>query len=167
LSATPCHRRDRPDRVQPLLEALGPVLGRPDLPGQRLAGAFAVTAEAWGALPLALALPALAFAGAGGGQNLVQSNWMRDKGYGVGVHVPPPGLASHRGARGGPGHRHTFRENEENLAGRRGWWNVANKEQLVSFVAITIITIVLMSLLAYSTVLGAEGEDNIKELLGL
>jgi hypothetical protein len=28
-------------------------------------------------LPLALVLPALAFAGAGGGQNLVQSNWIR------------------------------------------------------------------------------------------
>src|SRR5215218_9106902 len=64
--------------------------------------ATAITAEAWGALPdavtnfgrlpeglpLALVLPALAFAGAGGGQNLVQSNWMRDKGYGMGVHVP-------------------------------------------------------------------------------
>jgi hypothetical protein len=62
----------------------------------------AITAEAWGALPdavtgfgrlpeglpVALLLPALAFAGAGGGQNLVQSNWMRDKGYGMGVHIP-------------------------------------------------------------------------------
>jgi hypothetical protein len=38
---------------------------------------------------------------------------------------------------------------------------VANKEQLVSFVAITILTIALMSLLAYSTVLGAKGENNI------
>ena len=34
----PGHRRDRPDRVQPLLAALGPVLRRADLPGQRLAG---------------------------------------------------------------------------------------------------------------------------------
>jgi hypothetical protein len=38
---------------------------------------------------------------------------------------------------------------------------VSNREQLVSFVAITIITIALMSLLAYSTVLGAEAENNI------
>jgi uncharacterized protein YhhL (DUF1145 family) len=41
---------------------------------------------------------------------------------------------------------------------------VANKEQLVSFVAITIVTITLMSLLAYSTVLGVEGENNISFL---
>jgi hypothetical protein len=31
---------------------------------------------------------ALAFAVAGGGQNLVQSNWIRDKGFGMGHHVP-------------------------------------------------------------------------------
>ncbi len=30
---------------------------------------------------------AFAFAGAGGGQNLVQSNWIRDKGYGVGASL--------------------------------------------------------------------------------
>jgi uncharacterized protein YhhL (DUF1145 family) len=41
---------------------------------------------------------------------------------------------------------------------------VANQEQLVSFVAITIVTIVLMSLLAYSTVLGADAENNISFL---
>jgi hypothetical protein len=34
----PGHRRDRPDRLQPLLAALGAVLRRADLPGQRLAG---------------------------------------------------------------------------------------------------------------------------------
>src|SRR5215208_5964587 len=128
--------------------------------------ATAITADAWGALPdavtnfgrlpeglpLALVLPALAFAGAGGGQNLVQSNWMRDKGYGMGVHVPH--LAS-------PVTGYTFREDETNLSRWKGWWDVANKEQLVSFVAITIVTIVLMSMLAYSTVFGIEGENNI------
>jgi hypothetical protein len=59
---------------------------------------------------------------------------------------------------------YTFRENEGNLARWKGWWDVANKEQLVSFVAITILTIALMSLLAYSTVLGIEGENNISFL---
>jgi hypothetical protein len=140
--------------------------------------AFAVTAEAWGALPdavtgfgripegltLALVLPALAFAGAGGGQNLVQSNWMRDKGYGMGVHVPHLASPVTGAPEAAPGTGYTFRENEENLGRWQGWWNVANKEQLVSFVAITIVTIVIMSLLAYSTVLGAEAENNISFL---
>jgi hypothetical protein len=139
---------------------------------------FAVSAAAWGALPdavtnfgripeglpLALVLPALAFAGAGGGQNLVQSNWMRDKGYGMGVHVPHLASPVTGAPEAAPGTGYTFRENEDNLARWRGWWNVANKEQLVSFVAITIVTIAIMSLLAYSTVLGAEAENNISFL---
>jgi hypothetical protein len=140
--------------------------------------ATAITAEAWGALPdavtnfgrlpeglpLALVLPALAFAGAGGGQNLVQSNWMRDKGYGMGVHVPHLASPVTGEPEAAPGTGYTFREDERNLARWKGWWEVANKEQLVSFVAITIVTIVLMSLLAYSTVLGVEGENNISFL---
>ena len=140
-----------------------------------IAIATAITAEAWGALPdavtnfgrlpeglpLALILPALAFAGAGGGQNLVQSNWMRDKGYGMGVHVPHLASPVTGAPEAAPGTGYTFREDEGNLARWKGWWGVANKEQLVSFVAITIVTIVLMSLLAYSTVFGIEGENNI------
>jgi hypothetical protein len=140
--------------------------------------ATAITAEAWGALPdavtgfgrvpagleLALLLPALAFAGAGGGQNLVQSNWMRDKGYGMGVHIPRLASPVTGEPEAAPGTGYTFREDEGNLARWRGWWQVANKEQLVSFVAITIISITLMSLLAYSTVLGAEAENNISFL---
>jgi hypothetical protein len=138
----------------------------------------AISAEAWGALPdavtgfgripeglpLALVLPALAFAGAGGGQNLVQSNWMRDKGYGMGVHIPHLASPVTGEPEAVPATGYSFRTDERNMARWRGWWQVANKEQLVSFVAITILTIALMSLLAYSTVLGAESENNISFL---
>jgi hypothetical protein len=143
-----------------------------------VAVATAITADAWSSLPdavtnfgrlpeglpLALVLPALAFAGAGGGQNLVQSNWMRDKGYGMGVHIPRLASPVTGEPEAAPGTGYTFREDEGNLARWKGWWEVANKEQLVSFVAITILTIVLMSLLAYSTVLGIEGDNNISFL---
>jgi uncharacterized protein YhhL (DUF1145 family) len=143
-----------------------------------VAVAAAITAEAWGALPdaitgfgrlpeglpLALALPALAFAGAGGGQNLVQSNWMRDKGYGMGVHIPRLASPVTGEPEAAPGTGYTFRETDENLRRWHGWWRVSNTEQLVSFVAITILTIALMSLLAYSTVLGADAENNISFL---
>jgi hypothetical protein len=73
---------------------------------------------------LALVLPALAFAGAGGGQNLLQSNWMRDKGYGMGVHVPHLASPVTGAPEAAPGTGYTFRENEENLARRRagGMW---------------------------------------------
>ena len=67
-----------------------------------LALIFSIKAETWRALPdavthvgrfpsgidLALMMGAIAFAGAGGGQNLCQSNWIRDKGFGMGAHVP-------------------------------------------------------------------------------
>jgi hypothetical protein len=137
--------------------------------------AAAITADAWSSLPdgvtgfgqilegltLALVLPALAFAGAGGGQNLVQSNWMRDKGYGMGVHIPRLASPVTGAPEAAPGTGFAFRETDENLGRWQRWWKVANQEQLVSFVAITIVTIVLMSLLAYSTVFGAEAENNI------
>jgi hypothetical protein len=138
----------------------------------------AVSADAWASLPdavtnigripegltLALVLPALAFAGAGGGQNLVQSNWIRDKRYGMGVHIPRLASPVTGQPEAAPGTGYTFREDDENLARWKRWWDVANKEQLVSFVAITIVTIVLMSMLAYSTVFGIEGENNISFL---
>jgi hypothetical protein len=140
--------------------------------------AAAITADAWGALPdavtgfgrlpeglaVALVLPALAFAGAGGGQNLVQSNWMRDKGYGMGVHIPHLASPVTGAPEATPGTGYAFPQSDENLRRWHGWWRVSNNEQLVSFVAITIVTIVLMSLLAYSTVLGAEAENNISFL---
>ena len=85
---------------------------------------------------------------------------MQDKGYGMGVHVPHLASPVTGAPEAAPGTGYTFRENEDNLARWRGWWNVANKEQLVSFVAITIVTIAIMSLLAYSTVLGAEAEQH-------
>ena len=86
---------------------------------------------------------------------------MRDKGYGMGVHIPRLASPVTGEPEAAPGTGYTFREDEGNLARWKGWWDVANKEQLVSFVAITIITITLMSLLAYSTVLGAKAENNI------
>ena len=39
-------------------------------------------------IPLAILVGALAAAGAGGANNLVQSNWIRDKGFGMGRYVP-------------------------------------------------------------------------------
>ena len=39
-------------------------------------------------IPIAILVGALAAAGAGGANNLVQSNWIRDKGFGMGKYVP-------------------------------------------------------------------------------
>ncbi|AVT33899.1 hypothetical protein C6361_35700 [Plantactinospora sp. BC1] len=135
---------------------------------------FAISARAWGDLPSAVAAPefptelgfalmlsALVFAGAGGGQNLVQSNWIRDKGYGMGKYVPrlvSPVTGREEAAPDSRGF--VFEPTEENLARWRRWWRLANREQLVTFALISFVTIVLTSLLAYSTVYGVPGLAN-------
>ena len=47
-----------------------------------------------------------------------------------------------------------FEPDAENLSRWRAWWRVANLEQLITFALISFVTIVFMSLLAYSTVFG-------------
>src|SRR5215210_5389674 len=59
-----------------------------DLPGATAQGFTAEGFDQVLGLPLALILGAVAFAGAGGVHNLIQSNWIRDKGYGMGARIP-------------------------------------------------------------------------------
>jgi len=108
-------------------------------------------------LGFAVLLGALAFAGGGGGQNLVQSNWIRDKGFGMGVHVPRIESPVTGEPEAAPGTGFVFEQTSANLSRWRAWWRFANLEQLSTFVVITIISIFFTSLLAYSTVFGREG----------
>jgi len=134
---------------------------------------FAVGAAAWADAPeivtkpriptelgFALLLGALAFAGAGGGQNLVQSNWIRDKGFGMGKYVPRLVSPITGQPEAAPSTGYVFEPTQENLRRWHGWWKFANIEQLITFVLITFLTIVFTSLLAYSTVFGLEGLEN-------
>ena len=93
-------------------------------------------------LGFAVLMGALAFAGAGGGQNLVQSNWIREKGFGMGHYVPKivSPLTGQPEARGRAGY--VFTPTEQNLAHWRGWWRFANREQLWTFVLISFLSIV-------------------------
>jgi hypothetical protein len=134
---------------------------------------FAIGAMAWADLPqvvtrpripvelgFALLLGALAFAGAGGGQNLCQSNWIRDKGFGMGTYVPKlesPITGQPVAARS---NGFIFEPNQENMQRWKGWWKFANIEQLTTFVAITFVTILFTSLLAYATVFGLPDLPN-------
>ncbi len=128
----------------------------------------AISADAWadapkivtdadvpvGTLGLALLLGALAFAGAGGGQNLVQSNWIRDKGFGMGRYVPRIKSPVTGKPEAAPSTGFIFEPTEEHLTRWRAWWRFANREQLYTFVLITFVSILFTSLLAYSTVFG-------------
>jgi hypothetical protein len=139
-----------------------------------VAAVVAIGASAWSDLPevvtepripvaelgFALLLGALAFAGGGGGQNLVQSNWMRDKGYGMGAYVPRLVSPVTGQPEAAPSTGYVFVPTAENLRRWKGWWRFANTEQLTTFVAITFITILFTSLLAYSTVFGRDDVAN-------
>ncbi|MHB9756932.1 Nramp family divalent metal transporter [Streptomyces sp. BYX5S] len=139
-----------------------------------LALILAVTATTVGDLPtavtdatfpselgVAVLMGALAYAGAGGGQNLVQSNWIRDKGFGMGHYVPrlvSPVTGKEEAA--GPVVGYVFELNETNMARWRRWWRFANAEQALTFVLVTVVTIVMSSLLAHSTLHGTGGLEN-------
>ena len=126
----------------------------PALAGEAVAGA--------GRLPPGLSLPvalgAIAFAGAGGGQNLCQSNWIRDKGFGMGRHVPR--LTSPITGRPEPAvhaRAFVFVVDRQGLERWQRWWRFANVEQALTFALVTIVTIVFTSALAWSTVHGRPG----------
>ena len=105
-------------------------------------------------VPISLILSGLVFAGAGGVNNLVQSNWIRDKGFGMGIYIPrivSPITGEEVAA---PATGSMVRQDEANLRRFAGWWKVANREQLVSFWFICIFSITVFSTLAYTTVPG-------------
>jgi hypothetical protein len=133
---------------------------------------FAISADTWRALPagligvgnvplqlgFALLLGAVAFAGAGGGQNLCQSNWIRDKGFGMGQYVPKLVSAVTGEAQSAPAaSAFIFEPTPANMARWRKWWIFANIEQIVTFVFVTVATICLTSMLAHSTLFGRPG----------
>ena len=103
-------------------------------------------------LTIALLLGALAFAGAGGANNLVQSNYIRDKGMGMGQRIPHivSPITGQEEADAAIGY--TFTVNDENMRRWRGWWSVANKEQFITFFVIGLMSLIVLSVLTYSTV---------------
>jgi hypothetical protein len=140
-----------------------------------LAVAFAIRPESWSALPegftqigtlpaglgIALVFSAVAFAGSGGAQNLCQSNWIRDKGFGMGQYVPrlvSPVTGAPQAHE--PAASYIFETTAANLTRWKRWWRFANVEQIFSFVLVTVVTIALTSLLAHSTVFGQPDLPN-------
>jgi hypothetical protein len=104
---------------------------------------------------LAILVGALAAAGAGGANNLVQSNWIRDKGFGMGKYAPrivSPITGEEEAAPSGQ--LYAFPSDERNMSRWQDWWRRANLEQLVSFALLVILSIGVFSLVAYSTVFG-------------
>lgn len=102
------------------------------------------------AITPALLLGALAFAGAGGTLNLGQSNYIKDKGYGMGKYIgritsPITGQTEAIAEIG-----YHFRPTEDNLARWRRWWRAAGTEHFVNFFLTCVICVVLLTMITYS-----------------
>lgn len=113
-----------------------------------------------GAIGAAAIFGAIAFAGAGGTLNLAQSNWIRDKGLGMGSRIakivsPITGQEEAAAPIG-----YFFPQDESNLRRWRGWWKVANREQFISFFVLGLGSILLFMVLTYAVLgTGSEASD--------
>ena len=118
----------------------------------------AIKASAWADLPdavtgfghipsdevaIATILAGLVFAGAGGANNLVQSNWIRDKGFGMGAYVPKIVSPITGEDQAAPSTGTMVRQDEANVARFNRWFRQASKEQLVSFWLICVGSIIV------------------------
>jgi hypothetical protein len=107
-----------------------------------------------------LILSALGAAGAGGVHNLILSNWIRDKRYGMGAHVPRlvSPITGREEASGTD--RYSFPDTPENLGRWQVWWKRANIEHFTTFFLVCLVTIGVMCLLAYETLFGRDDLDS-------
>ena len=136
-------------------------------------GASAIATD-FGRLPgevsFTLMLSAIGAAGAGGVHNLILSNWIRDKRYGMGAHVPrlvSPITGTEEAGDAGGGDYFAFPQDAPNLSRWKVWWQRANLEHFVTFFLVCLVTITVMSMLAYQTLFGREGIENSPAFLQL
>ncbi len=103
-------------------------------------------------------LGALAFAGAGGTMNLGQSNFIKDKGYGMGKYIGriTSPITGNEEAIADVGYH--FKHTPENMRRWRDWWRAANMEHFFSFFLTCVACLVLLALLAYSLFYDANGQ---------
>jgi hypothetical protein len=97
-------------------------------------------------------LGAIAFAGAGGAMNLAQSNWMRDKGLGMGARLPKVVSPFTGEEIAAPTTGFFFKRDDENMRRWNAWWKVANREQFATFFVIGAVTLFVFMALTYVTV---------------
>lgn len=113
--------------------------------------------ESSGLTTMAL-LGALAFAGAGGTMNLGQSNFIKDKGYGMGKYIGriTSPITGQQEAVSEVGYH--FKHTPENLTRWRQWWRAANIEHFFSFFLTCLACLVLLSLISYSLFYNENGQ---------
>ncbi len=110
-------------------------------------------------LVMATFLGALAFAGAGGNLNLAQSFYIRDKGYGMGKFADKiKSLFTNKEADTEMSLTgRTFPITADNIKRFKEWWRMVNLEHFLVFWGLGLVTMVMLSLLAFTTAFGRAG----------
>jgi len=108
-------------------------------------------------------LGALAFAGAGGTMNLCQSNYIKDKGYGMGAHIGriTSPFTGHEEAISEVGYH--FPHDAGNLARWKQWWRATAWEHFTSFLLTCIVCLTLLTLISYIAFYDANGRLNVED----
>src|ERR687897_879253 len=106
----------------------------------------------WQELGAISILAAVSFAGAGGANNLCQSNYVRDKGMGMGIHIPnivSPITGEEVAA---PSIGYVPPGTEENRRRWQGGWTVPTQEHLLTFWFIGALLLVSLCVLVFSSI---------------
>lgn len=134
-----------------LVVVLAVILLRPDSLVAQARGAisFGSMPEFTEQLTAAVLLGAIAFAGVGGTLNLGQSNYVKDKGYGMGRYIgritsPITGQKETVSEIG-----FTFPITPENLNRWRRWWRTASQEHFLTFYLTCLVGLVLLTQISY------------------
>ena len=113
-----------------------------------------------GTIGAATLLGAIAFAGAGGALNLVQSNWVRDKGLGMGARLPKVVSPFTGEDHVAPTTGYFFKRDEANMRRWNAWWKVAKREQFYTFFVIGAVTLFVFMTLTFVTVGTGVAEES-------
>ncbi len=113
---------------------------------------------------LAAFLGAFAYSGAGGNLNLAQSYYIKEKGFGMGYYTEKVSSLFSGKTKAIKLEGQTFPDTPANSKRWQGWWKMVNQEHLLVFWFLGFITIVIMSVLARTTVHGEAIESGLSFL---
>jgi len=114
-------------------------------------------------ISLATFLAAFAYSGAGGNLNLTQSIYIKEKGYGMGIHSQKiSGLFKSKEKVELDLEGHDFELNESNLKRFKQWWKTVSIEHLIVFWGLGIISMLILMVLSYTTTFGGDNGSGIK-----
>jgi len=103
-------------------------------------------------------LAALAFCGAGGSLNLATSNWVRDKGFGMGKYIPKITSKFSGEVVSTQKSGYLFSPTESNRYLWKKWWSLMQKEQFITFYFIGLVGLILLMLISHSLLFGTDLE---------